>query len=82
MNHTAGRAEQESEIKQVVLQEEAACGEETQGKRLHHLLDHGQALTQREPGTGGTMRTLSMRPEPHFCCLMSTVSERSPLASC
>lgn len=47
LNHTAGRAEQESEIKQVVLQEEAACGEETLGKRLHHLLDHGQALTTK-----------------------------------
>lgn len=45
LNHAAGHAEQESEIKQVVLQEEAACGEETLGKRLHYLLDHGQELT-------------------------------------
>jgi len=47
LNHAAGRAEQESEIKQVVLQEEAACGEETLGKCLHHLLDHGQTLTTK-----------------------------------
>lgn len=45
LNHATGRTEQESEIKQVVLQEEATCGEETLGKRLHHLLDHGQTLT-------------------------------------